>query len=1059
MWMALLLLCDAHVLWAQAPVSSTVPVGNAAHHKIYSASSAVNTLAGIVADIGANTVTAAIYGTLLYGASSTVPPNLTLDLTHGMINCNNVANAVTIQGPYIIPEYKQAFTNCPSGSVLISGRSATLSPEMFGGSDWGVQLGVAQAACPIGHHCVIDMTRIAGGTAAAGLVLTKGNLEILFGPYTYTLASGRSLSVNPGAVFIDGVVLRGSGQAATKISCVSGGSPACIYVKGTFASSGGIFQFLIPTPIPVGATTFTAISGDIAGVSLTAGDTIKVSDWALRSGSAPDHQRVNDRTVVSVVGTTVTVDKPFTFDFGLQGGTAWEKISGSPRNVRITDLAIENLAGSNSALYMQAAFDFQVENTRLSKAGSGSGVANFYGSHNVKIINNTFISDITSPVGIMEYSQNDGGLIQGNYFTCGPTGRPIGNGLSLSFGANFTVVDSNRVDCISTDKNGLMVIESDDNTITNNTIAGDTTGIGIDIEGDRNALTNNTTTGFKYGVQLTGTGIFFGSLAWQPNHVYGAFACVAEVPDTGWEFCTQAGGTSGATQPLWNETQSVRYNIPAAGATTTDGTVTWYGMKYHKNNLSLVDNHLNIDIATAGLAMTNVVTNPTIGSIRANTTAGASLLNQSATVPGAVTGALVQARDSSNRRYLEGPLLNTGFVDVRGGLSVLPLLNPSGLAASQGPGPCTSCTTNFSYFVSAVVLTERGPVETAATQIVLSSQDALGPNHKNKLSWSALPGANCFNVYGRTSGSELLLSSCQTATLFSDDGSVIPAGASPPAINNTGQIVSIPSQYTVATLPTYASVLLAMVPQGYWRMNETSGNLTDSSGNSNTAIAGGTGITYGTAGSIRDDLNPAVTMPGSGNPRWSVTTAGSLPSGDVFSAAFAFKKAANGTVMRIINQKINGVDVYLYSDNTLRVAKSGVASEIMRATIPITDTAWHHVVFMKSGATQFLYVDGVDVTTVVSAQTFAPADATLYFGIYHDLAQSNWNGSLDEFAVWNRAVTHTEALSLYAQWSKAKNGITAYATDCTPNTSPATGGGAGSFVKYQQGKWDCAPIP
>jgi hypothetical protein len=100
-------------------VSSTVPVDVPAQHRIYSAATAVNTLAGIVADVGSNLVTATIYGTISYGTATTVPATLTLDLTQGMIDFANANNVVTIQGTLIAPSGKRIFTNYGTSTTAV----------------------------------------------------------------------------------------------------------------------------------------------------------------------------------------------------------------------------------------------------------------------------------------------------------------------------------------------------------------------------------------------------------------------------------------------------------------------------------------------------------------------------------------------------------------------------------------------------------------------------------------------------------------------------------------------------------------------------------------------------------------------------------------------------------------------------------------------------------------------------------------------------------------------------------------------------------------------------
>ena len=135
----LLLLCVPSRISAE-PVSSSTPVGTAAQHKIYSTATTIKTIAGIASDIGATSIiTADIYGTLSYGSATTITENITLDLTHGMIDCNSVASAVIIRGAIVAPRMKQIFTNCPANSIVFSQLAAPLIEAPV--SWWGAKAG------------------------------------------------------------------------------------------------------------------------------------------------------------------------------------------------------------------------------------------------------------------------------------------------------------------------------------------------------------------------------------------------------------------------------------------------------------------------------------------------------------------------------------------------------------------------------------------------------------------------------------------------------------------------------------------------------------------------------------------------------------------------------------------------------------------------------------------------------------------------------------------------------------------------------------------------------
>jgi hypothetical protein len=73
---------------------------------------------------------------------------------------------------------------------------------------------------------------------------------------------------------------------------------------------------------------------------------------------------------------------------------------------------------------------------------------------------------------------------------------------------------------------------------------------------------------------------------------------------------------------------------------------------------------------------------------------------------------------------------------------------------------------------------------------------------------------------------------------------------------------------------------------------------------------------------------------------------------------------------------------------------------------------WKHVVMVKSNTTYFIYIDGMldrTITTSIVAQSYLTG---LKFGTYWN-GQEAFNGKLDDFGVWNRALTPQEIADLF----------------------------------------------
>jgi hypothetical protein len=94
----------------------------------------------------------------------------------------------------------------------------------------------------------------------------------------------------------------------------------------------------------------------------------------------------------------------------------------------------------------------------------------------------------------------------------------------------------------------------------------------------------------------------------------------------------------------------------------------------------------------------------------------------------------------------------------------------------------TSGATTYGYRISAI--NSVGETLASATVTTTSGNASLTTSNFNRITWNRVFEATAYNVYGRTSGSELLIS--QTTHLhFDDTGAITPSGALP-SVDTTG---------------------------------------------------------------------------------------------------------------------------------------------------------------------------------------------------------------------------------------------------------------------------------
>lgn len=260
-------------------------------------------------------------------------------------------------------------------------------------------------------------------------------------------------------------------------------------------------------------------------------------------------------------------------------------------------------------------------------------------------------------------------------------------------------------------------------------------------------------------------------------------------------------------------------------------------------------------------------------------------------------------------------------------------------------------------------------------------------------------------------------------------------------------------------VPSFPNEVFFAAPGAYWKCGEGSGNLADSTANVNTATAVGAGKTYSQPGSVVDDLTTAILMPGLVADYFTVASAASLPSADIFSVQFAFKRSSTlATEQGIISQKTNGFYIFFDGSDRLELAKVGDLA-ILTSIQTFTDTNWHLALVTKTGSTYAAYIDGQPIGfTNIGNLTIAPADASLWLGIRSDLG-APFKGTLGQIAVFPTALTATQSTLLYNEWQSKKNGRICYATDAGAAACPLVGSGSGGIAMYSGSQWCGVTLP
>lgn len=210
---------------------------------------------------------------------------------------------------------------------------------------------------------------------------------------------------------------------------------------------------------------------------------------------------------------------------------------------------------------------------------------------------------------------------------------------------------------------------------------------------------------------------------------------------------------------------------------------------------------------------------------------------------------------------------------------------------------------------------------------------------------------------------------------------------------------------------SYSAEVLADAPAAWYRCDEASGLLLDSSGNgNNTTVAGGT-ATYHIAGAVPSEpSNFGIYLTGSPN-YFSAPDHATLDLGDVFTLECWVKRDTISVQQMLFSKNTNAYSLFFEVDNTVLVIKSGVAVVLTSSITIVNDNIWHYIAATKNGAAGKLYIDAIDRTGAFTNATFADNASVLELG--REAGSFYYNGSIDEIAVYPTALSQSRVLAHY----------------------------------------------
>jgi hypothetical protein len=240
--------------------------------------------------------------------------------------------------------------------------------------------------------------------------------------------------------------------------------------------------------------------------------------------------------------------------------------------------------------------------------------------------------------------------------------------------------------------------------------------------------------------------------------------------------------------------------------------------------------------------------------------------------------------------------------------------------------------------------------------------------------------------------------------------------------------------FTLDTGGTYASVVSAQAPAGWWRLDETL---------LFAPIAGQPwNIGVDASGNARHGQSffpPTINAPGA---RTSATNTAFRFDGVDDAITIANHASFNGSSAMTVSGwfKVNAFDrnwqtVISKGDSSWRIARNGSGNQIafdsnhasglnvIASTRTVNDGQWHHVAGVFDGQRKFLYLDG---RLEASASVASPINTNTRPVMIGENAESTgrfWNGWLDELAFFGRALNADEVRRQFASGAGARLGF------------------------------------
>lgn len=339
--------------------------------------------------------------------------------------------------------------------------------------------------------------------------------------------------------------------------------------------------------------------------------------------------------------------------------------------------------------------------------------------------------------------------------------------------------------------------------------------------------------------------------------------------------------------------------------------------------------------------------------------------------------------------YLLNPSTGANTISVSGSTNGLRIASASYTGVSQ---------VNFPN--SYTVDTSAGSSKTVSTVSSISNSWLI---NASTCGASASPSITS-NRTQRQTGSATFPPYSPGALFLGDSNGTVSNGANSTVFTMSGTGASNQSSAVISLSPVNSESTILNNINAYYKLDESSGNASDSIGG-NTLTNNGT-VTYGTGKINNGAINNAT------NTKYLAAASSiSYSSGTNRTWNFWYNATAfTGYLLDNLNSAGGGLRMIAYGGGDSQIHMFANGNEVLSGTL--STSTWYMVTITKTGTTYELFINGTSKgTTAVGALSYT---GDYFVGLNSGpTGGGGGNGTIDEIGVWSRVLTSGEISSLY----------------------------------------------